>query len=360
MPRNSRRTRGGGARCGVWARGRESNTAWIGIAQAEAATDGGCATRARRQRSSNPPFQIPHPAPLRLAMTQQGRVCRTARLALVVCRSRQLPQHQARLLLEVSLPITCLPCVPRCSPLPRRALCLPELTPAPWCALSELPRRQFLRGTQRDRYKGQHYGESQSAANYRFPDPVRMDTFSVLACSDTIKATPDLSTRPSTLRDKFPPAHTDGASILLQTIQDPRPVAATLHVIGVGLVLALASHVETEQHGRAPTIRTRVRPEQEVYRYSLRYEMVEPCTPSSSTIANSTFRKQTGISDVVKIYMLQSAAQLNSVTDSRADGVEYCLTHEKSALAALIYVNRTQPPPPQKKKTLQANTPYIL
>lgn len=131
MSRNSRRTRGGGARCGVWARGKESNTAWIGIAQAEAATDGGCATRARRQRSSNPPFQIPHPAPLRLAMTQQGRVCRTARLALVVCRSRQLPQHQARLLLEVSLPITCLPCVPRCSPLPRRALCLPNSHPCP-------------------------------------------------------------------------------------------------------------------------------------------------------------------------------------------------------------------------------------
>lgn len=79
--------------------------------------------------------------------------------------------------------------------------------------------------------------------------------------------------------------------------------------------------------------------------------MVEPCTPSSSTIANSTFRKQTGISDVVKIYMLQSAAQLNSVTDSRADGVEYCLTHEKSALAALIYVNRTQPPPKKKKNS---------
>lgn len=102
MPRNSRRTRGGGARCGVWGRGRERNTAWIGVSQAEAATDGGCATRAWRQRSSNPPFQIPHPAPPRLAMTQQGRVCRTARLALVVCRSRQLPQHQARLLLEVS------------------------------------------------------------------------------------------------------------------------------------------------------------------------------------------------------------------------------------------------------------------
>lgn len=172
----------------------------------------------------------------------------------------------------------------------------------------------------------------------------------MLACSDTIKATPDLSTRPSTLRDKFLPAHTDGASILLPTIQDPRLVAATLRAISLGLVLALASHVETEQHGRAPTIRIRIRPEQEVYRYSLRYEIVEPCTPSSSTIANSTFRKQTGISDVVKIYMLQSAARLNSATDSRADGVEYCLTHEKSALAALIYVNRTRALPPPKEK----------